>query len=455
MSGPKFRFTIVVGFLLIVWWAWNIASTYLLGQQGLNFSRYGLGVAQLGLAATAGFGLVWLAIRMAESARRGKTGFEAEVRDEYGTLFKMGAAKEPFPMQLAKFLPDIIAAPTWPGLSPLEAELIGFLNGYRHWPADLDHGQESLTARAMARWEVMRTLPGAGQWHRIMALSADLGKIYAYREVRVRHPLKHFWKRDKVRFERRTREHGGLAAFVLSTLPGFRALSLDRNEEVSEARRALLTALRYMDDPRLLPTNTSGLSREILEFWQRSESIMASRLGDIITPSEAEITELRLVIQHNLSDLIADLAPGEAPSDDADAVALPHERLLVRPTSLLAVLGRNLTSDMRQRFQLWEGAGVHHPVWTHVVEELKALEIWVPLFMDLPQPTHGWEFSMDGTLYGPACLLEFTHVHYLQHRLANLPVWKGNLEPKLGTDDVKQFLAAQAEHVESLLEKHF
>ena len=455
MSGPKFRFTIVVGFLLIVWWAWDIASTYLLGERGLNFSQYGLGIAQLGLAVICGFGLVWLAIRMAESARRKKTGFEAEVQDEYGTVFKMGAAKEPFPMQLAKFLPDIIATPNWPGISPLESELIGFLNGYRHWPADLSHGGESLTARALERWNIVRAMPGAGQWHRLMALAGDLGKIYAYREVRTRYPLKFFWKPDRIRFERRAKEHGGLAAFVLSTLPGFRALASDRSEETTHARRDLLAALRYMDDPRLLPTNTSSLSRELLDFWQKSEAILAANRGNEVTPSEAETSDLRMSIRNNLADMVADMTPLEGPSDSADAITLPHSRLLVRPSAFLSVLGRNLASATRQRFQLWDGTSVNHPVWAILVDELKNLGIWVESLSDMPQPIHGWEFNMDGVIYGPACLLDFTRVAGLQQMLANLPSWSGNLEPSLSTDDVKQFTVTQARHVQELLKQHF
>src|SRR5690606_3505101 len=103
-------------------------------------------------------------------------------------------------------------------LSTLEAELIGFLNGYRHWPFTLGQARPTLYEEAIARWEVMRALPGSGPLHRAAALASVLGKVVAYGEVRQHHPLKNFWRRDRVRFERRCREHGGLAAFVLSTL---------------------------------------------------------------------------------------------------------------------------------------------------------------------------------------------------------------------------------------------
>src|SRR5690606_16403681 len=99
----------------------------------------------------------------------------------------------PFKLSLPKFLPQLVAPPAWAGLTPLEAELFGFLNAYRHWPVDLNNPETSIYELAHARWQVMRHLPGAGPWHRAMALSKDLALIYAHKEIRTVFELREFW----------------------------------------------------------------------------------------------------------------------------------------------------------------------------------------------------------------------------------------------------------------------
>lgn len=454
MSGPKFRFAVVVGFVMVLWWLFNVASSYLWGEQGLDFALYGRGILQLGAAVLCGFSIVWLAVWLASKSLRKKTGFEPVVQDEYGTIFKMGLSKEGFGMSLSKFLPEIIAAPAWSGLSPLEAELIGFLNGYRHWPAELGK-EEKLYDRAMQRWRIMRDLPGTGPWHRVMALASDLSRIYAYREIRTSTPFWRFWEYDKVQHIRRTREHGGLSAFILSTLPSFRALAQNDDQDTTDIRRSLLTALRYMDDPRLLPYNVTPLARELLEYWQRTEAAMLSSRNGQQALTADDIQDFKVQIKSSINEAFASLDFAEGASDNAEALRLTEQRVIVRPTSLLSALARQMPSATRVHLQLWDGAGVQHPIWEHLVSVLKDQNLWVESFNDMLQPPQGWEFEAEDLRFGPAIMLDLQAAANLQQIIVNAPVIPQLLTPSLSREDVKHILLQHGSYMQALLQSRF
>ncbi|HEX2859147.1 MAG TPA: hypothetical protein VHP58_03000 [Alphaproteobacteria bacterium] len=402
MSGPKFRFTIVVGLLLVVWWAFEVVNTYLVGEHGLNFTRYSNGVMVIGAATLGGFALVWLAVQIAAWSRGVATGFEPEVVDEYGTTFKMGEGAG-YSVSLSKFLPEIIAPPVWPGLSALEAELIGFLNGYRHWPYNLGHTHPTLYEEALARWEIMRSLPGSGPLQRASALASVLSKVVAYSEVRNHHPLRQFWKRDRVRFERRCREHGGLAAFVLSTLPAFRALS-NGDAEAQRARRAMTTALRYYDVPGGLPVNVDATTRDLSNALQRLVSKRRST-GTTTPPGPAEEALLRQNIRTLLPTLLDEWQRDVITTDTTDAVPLPGGRLLVRVAAILGTLGSKLPVELREQFDLWENTGsIEHPTWPTVLASLEALHFVAPWDDLTPLAA---SFKLGDVVFGPAVVIDF------------------------------------------------
>jgi hypothetical protein len=220
MNGPKFRFTLVFGLLLLAWWAFDMVTNYLLGPQGLNFQRYLLGVGSLGGAALAGFTLVWGTVTLIAAIKH-RTGFEASVTDEYGTEFRMGQGK-PFAITLTKFLPQVVASPSWQGLSPLEAELFGFYNGLKHWPYDISpsngHPGLPLPDYALNLWQNMAAQTGAGPAHRAYALASCLGRVACLKEKRTSAPWYHVTVRDKVSFSKRWA--GGLRALHHARLQG-------------------------------------------------------------------------------------------------------------------------------------------------------------------------------------------------------------------------------------------
>jgi hypothetical protein len=452
MSGPKFRFTLVIGLLLVAWWAFEVINTYLLGERGLNFARYGHGVLIIGGAALCGFLLVWLTVQVAAWSRRSKTGFEAEMVDEYGTLFRMGEGNN-YAISLSKFLPDQIAPPAWPGISPLETELLGFLNGYRHWPFELGQPHPSLYDEALARWEIMKTLPGTGPLHRAAALASVLGRVAAIQEVRIRYPLSQFWKRDRIRFERRCRDHGGLAAFVLSTLPGFRHLGSNSDENRRE-RRALTTALKFYDDLRGLPLNADPLAKELAGLLQR---LISKRRGGThaAPPGPVEEAALKQQIRNFLPTLVEEWQTDAVPTDTTEAVPLPGGRLLVRAESIITALGPKLPVELRERLNLWESVGSNtHPAWPMVLrglEELRFATRWDDL-----TPLDAL-FRLGDRPFGPAVLLDFAAGGHpeISSKLARAATFEGGIDVALTAQASAPLLQERAATLQTELSERF
>ncbi|PPR19544.1 MAG: N-acetyl-alpha-D-glucosaminyl L-malate synthase [Proteobacteria bacterium] len=184
MYDPRFRFTLLIVLLAFV----TITATliYYFFYKGLNWGQYFHGVVNIGGSAIGGFMFVLICTKFITFNKNKKTGFEASYVDETGTGFN-------FPVSLSKFLPELVAPPiSNKNLSHLEAELIGFLNGFRNWPYDITgNNPKSLYDHAIEQWKAMRSLPNTGPLHYAAALAQDLSLIYAYQEKRKKFPLSH------------------------------------------------------------------------------------------------------------------------------------------------------------------------------------------------------------------------------------------------------------------------
>ncbi|PZP40001.1 MAG: hypothetical protein DI585_02295 [Pseudomonas fluorescens] len=304
-----------------------------------------------------------------------KTGFEAEAVDEFGTGFEIGGSA--VKLALPKFLPQMVAPPEWPGLNPLEAELIGFLQGYRYWPIHLNAqniqneasaGKEftSLYEQAIARWQVVRHMPGAGPWHRVAALAKDLALVHAYSEIRTSASLWHIFQRDKVKFVQRCQPHGGITAFVISTFPAFRELK--NTSEGQDIQRALLVALRYHATPTLLPLNGGTLARELVEYMWRADAQLQNldvRELDQLSPEQLE--DLRNNLQQQWPAFLSDLSPQNDTSTTSTCLKLADDSIWLKQETLLQVLAPLLKPSLRQSLGLWDtGSGIQHPAWPHL-----------------------------------------------------------------------------------------
>lgn len=428
---PKNRAVLVMSLLLTFLWAAHVIWTVLLGS-GVHFDLYLRGVMVVGGGVCGGFFLVWAAATLASLRRSLKTGFEADAVDEFGTGFEMAGAdgrSTPFKMALSKFLPQMVAPPSWPGLHPLEAELLGFLQGYRHWPIDLanqnvnrnaDGGPAftSLYEQAVARWQVMRHLPGTSAIHRIIALSKDLAMVHAYREIRTTYPLWQLGRRDQVRFVQRCQAHGGITAFVLSTFPAFRVLK--ETPEGQEIQRALLVALRYYTTPNLLPLNGGALARELVDYLWRADAQLRQldvRELDQISPEELE--ELHVNIREQWLGLLSQLEPASVFSEDAVCLKLQDGSIWLRQESLMGLLGTLLKPDLRQLLGLWDtSGGIKHPSWPHLANLLQD-ENWIANARDGQAANNGcFSLMLGGETWGPAVHLvpdPVKHVNVIRH----------------------------------------
>lgn len=376
---PRYRAVLVVSLLLFVIWLGQVSWTYLLGS-GVIVDRYMDGLLIVGSATLGGFLLVWAAAKMMSRQARTKTGFEADVVDEYGTHFEMSGPDGrpvPFKLSLSKFLPLLVAVPQWPGLHPLEAELMGFLHGYRHWPVDLGQqgkgsiaasdGFTSLYEQAMARWQIMRHIPGSGPWHRIMALAKDLSLVHAYKEDHTSYPLRDFWKRDRVRFTQRCQPHGGIAAFVLSTFPAFKALG--ETPEGIVTQRALLTALRYHATANLMPVNCGPVARELVDYlWRADAQLNQLDVSDIDQIDSSKRAQIQADIESQWLGLLTDTSLSRTPEADMEALKVQDGSVWLRQDRLLARLAPMLRPEVRQTLRLWDtDGGLQHPGWPSVV----------------------------------------------------------------------------------------
>lgn len=383
--GPAGRAVLVMSLLMMFIWAGHVAWTVLFGS-GLDVATYARGVLLVGGGAVAGFALVWGATLLGDMRRNLTTGFEAGVTDEFGTEFQMatpdGKSTVPFKLSLSKFLPQMVAPPDWPGLHPLEAELIGFLQGYRHWPVNLNAqnkhneaspGREftSLYELAVARWQVMRQIPGTTHWHRIVALAKDLALVHAYVEKRSSAPLWQVWKRDSVRFSQRCQAHGGLTACILSTFPAFRILKDSRDG--AEIQRTLLVALRYHATPHLLPITSSPLARELVDYlWRADAQLQQLDVREIDQISPEQLDDLRANVSGQWPALLGELEPADHLDAGTTCLKLADGSVWLMQDALLQGLAPLLKPVLRQALGLWDTAGgLHHPAWPHLANLLQ------------------------------------------------------------------------------------
>ncbi len=410
---PRYRFTLVISILLVFWWAYVVVSTFLIGPAGLNWPRYQQGVMLVGGAATAGFFTVWLATRLIAWQRQRKTGFEAEPTDEFGTAYEMinsAGTSEPFNMALSKFQPSLIGTPpAHPQLAPLEAEILGFLNGFRHWPIDPANPELTLYEQSMARWQLMRQLPTATAWHRVVALAKDLSVVSSLEEIRIPPRWYQVTAQDKITFKRRSVPNAGMSALILSTLPAFRALQ--HQPEGPAAARAMLCALRYAQTPQELPLNAGPLASSLVEGLARIESQLG--LLDVAELDQLTPTRKEALTQAVLESW-ASVLDGQTPQAELlDTTTLYRSGGLspqhwLKVATLLASLGPKLSAELRTTLKLWDappGDPRHHPSWNHLNPLLQELGFIEPKAFGVAAELGTFTLANGAQLWGPCVLL--------------------------------------------------
>lgn len=468
--GPKGRAVLVMSLLMMFLWAGHVMWSVLLGT-GLNTQTYLHGISVLGGSALGGFVMVWLALLLGERRRKLATGFEAGVTDEFGTEFQMAqpdGRSLPFKMALTKFLPQTVAPPDWPGLHALEAELIGFLQGYRHWPVNLNAqnrrqeaspGREfaSLYELAVARWQVMRQIPGSTHWHRIAALAKDLALVHAYTEKRSSAPWLHIWQRDTVTFSQRCQAHGGLTAFILSTFPAFRALK--GTPDGDTLQRTLLVALRYHATPHLLPVNSTPLAREIVDYlWRADSQLQQLDVRQLDQMDAEQLDELRTNLLTQWPALLGELEPAASLDPAAPCLKLADGSVWLKQDTLLHLLAPLLKPNLRQTLGLWDtSGGLQHPAWPHLANQLQDMGL-VAREHDSQHASNGCFTLLIGSLsWGPVLKLTPDAGRYttLLKRWHELPALPEQPEVVMNLQQLTAFAHVQAGHVDAKLAEMF
>lgn len=451
MYDPKFRFTFVISTVVVVLAVLMVLWQYVFGERGLDWHVWSQGVIMVGASTLGGYTFVTLGAWLITFLQNRRTGFEATFVDETGTKFN-------FPVSLSKFLPDVIAPPFSTGLHPVEVELFGFLNGYREWPADVENPSISLYENAYRQWLAMSRLPGTTHLHRIASLSQHLGKIYAYSLRRTRHPLWMFWEPDTIRYEQRALYHGGLSAFVLSTMPSFRHLNVKPDANALE-RRALLIAIRYRDDPTHMPENCDPLAREIYESLHRAarkaEEVMHAQLRAFDpTPTEisAFTTEAVSYFQALIREL--DINPSSF-SASSDGIYLGGGLIIVRMNKLLQRYAPLLSPAVRNTFNLWELDNKPHPSWTHVLDILRGLKVLQTTWENVQSTDGLFSFTASDIELSGSVILNIDAKEFpdLRAHLDRFAKWQGLISPKQDPGAMLQDIKSKVAAVDRILEE--
>lgn len=450
MYDPKFRFALLVCLLVFFGTLGQVLYTYILGPGGLDPEIYAKGVPIVAASIAGGFFFIWVSTQLMQLDKYRKTGFEASYVDETGTGFN-------FPVSLDKYLPEIIAEPDNINLQPLESELIGFLNGFRNWPYNIDDPTgESLYTHSMKQWHAMWQLEGAGPLHRIAALAQDLGKVYTYKERRKSYPLYQFWRKDKVSYIRRCTGHGGYSAFVLSNMKSFREIGTDENTN-QRYRRALLTTIRYKNDPSSIPANCDPLSREIYEYIHMADQQARTSDGTLSSkfPPPDDICELFYKEAASFfQSTIRDINISSTSFDgDNEGIYLGDGVIVISMGQFIKYYTLVLSPEIRSAFNIWKVGSNPHPIWSYFITILKKNETLVTTWEGI-ESSHGlFNLRINGKNVKNCLLLKIKKDDYpdLFERLDKSAKWSGLIELEQTQENLNKEIKEKAMSIDGML----
>ncbi len=443
MYDPKFRMAILISIAVTLFTVINVIFEYVVGDANFMFDDYMVKVSSIGSAVLSGFIFVLVCTKFITFERFRKTGFEPVFRDETGTGFN-------FPVSLSKYLPDIIAEPGNNNIHPVEAELLGFLNGYRNWPYDITgQDSDSLYTHTYKQWREIRQIPNTSSPHHIAVLAQDLAKVFAYKETRKRFPTSQFWKQDKVAFSRRCIEHGGLSSFILGTMPSFMAMP-------ERTRRAILIAVRFRDNPIYIPANCDPLALEIYESIhmaaekvQEAEGIEAQGKA-----SPEDVKHLEAEINSFFGSIIRGLEVNPAgQSSKSDGVYIGDGILIARMSNIVRAFAAALSPQLRRRFVMWRLDGKPHPCWPVFVEAFRSMGLLVETFQNTKTENGLFDIKIGEKEFINSIVLKIDLVSQaeLRNSLDALPKFSGLTEVVQNKTSLKEEITTAANSIDKLL----
>ena len=423
MYTPQFRFALLVCIFVVIGTIIEVLYTYAFGEKGLDFPVYFNGVMHIAVATTGGFFFIWICNKFITFNGLKVSAFQASFSDEYGTKFVF-----PYPIKLSKFLPDIIAKPYYTNISDIEAELIGFLSAYKEMPMDLyTKNSPSLYDYSLAIWKESKKIQNTNHLHHIACLSKHLGLVHTYKEKRKSAPMWQFWARDKVSYSKANLFHGGLSAFVLSTMPSFQKLD-------EEVKRLLLVSIRFSEKPAYIPVNCHKSAFHIYETMHKAEQRVKNKLqktsdsDEVLDLTQEQIMQFKKEAKEftiaSLGDL--NLSP-ETPITKSAGVYLGFGLVIVKIPYLLNIIAKQLSPQIRSELNLWDVTKQYNPVWPYLVEALKEINITHDQLEDDELVQDINSFVIDDVLVTNCLLLKIEQKSY--------PVLRGTLDklPKFDT----------------------
>jgi hypothetical protein len=450
MYDPKFRFALLICLIVFFGTLIQVLYTYIFGPEGLDPEAYATGVPIIATSIIGGFFFIWISTQLMQLDKYRKTGFEASYVDETGTGFN-------FPVSLDKYLPEIIAEPDNQNLHPLEAELIGFLNGFRAWPYNIDEPDgESLYTHSMKQWHAMWQLEGAGPLHRVAALAQDLGKVYTYKERRKIYPLSQFWKKDSVSYIRRCSGHGGYSAFVLSNMKSFRNIGTDEDSN-QKYRRALLTTIRYKNDPSSIPANCDPLSREIYEYIHMADQqarINDRTLSNKFPPSDEMCESFYKEAGSFFQSTVREINISSSSFDgDNQGIYLGDGVVIIPMGKFVKNYSLVLSPEIRSAFNLWKISTKPHPIWQYFIDVLKKNETLITTWEGI-ESSHGlFNLRINSKNVKNCLLIKIKKDDYpdLFERLDKSAKWTGLIELEQTQENLNKEIKEKASLIEGML----
>lgn len=449
MYTPQFRFALLISLFVIFGTTVQVLYDYSFGEHGLNIDLYTNGVLTIGSSAIGGFFFIWLCSKFITFNGLKATGFEGVFRDEYGTNFVFK-----HPIRLTKFLPDLIAKPNESTITPLESELIAFLEGFKNMPFDIyDKKSLNLHDYAIGMWRQSRRIKNTNSYHHVVALSKYLGLVYVYKSKRKSAPLWQFWIRDKMSYSKRCLFHGGYSSFILSTMPSFHTLD-------EKTKQSLLVAVRFADNPMSIPENCDPITFSLYENTHIAEQRLRKALNKnnhkAIDPSETDIMQFKQQVKDFLQTSIKDLNLNpDVPAKQSDGIYLGMGSAVIRMPCLLKSLAKNLSPDIRTAMDLWDVSPQHHKSWDYIIEVLQEANLIAPA-LDEQKITYPINtFIIDNFAIRNALLLTIENRVFpnLRSFLDSLPEFKSHILLERNKQDLLEEIKQKSTKIDEFIKK--
>jgi hypothetical protein len=235
-----------------------------------------------------------------------------------------------------------------------------------------------------------------------------------------------------MKFSRKSVEHGGLSAALLSTLTTFKKLG-DDTKSNQKYRRAILTAIRYRDNPTSIPANCDPLGKDIYESLHRAYQKSLERPEENgFQPTENQIKTFNHEIYSFFQGVLKELEINPANvTKDSDGVYLGNGMLMVSLRHMVRKYAKLLTPTSRGNFNLWDIPNEEHVSWPYFIQAFRDIEAYKETWDDIePDKTGTFNLKANNTPFRNSIFLNIEREKFseLRQTLDSYPQWQGLIE---------------------------